>query len=151
MNRSSKSRRRALLIALVGVALVAAAVVVILGQVQGTSDALRGAGAEARIAPLGPVQLIAAMDPLEDGRPEADALPAVDPATVPDTKIRVDVEMKLHEMNLPTDRLDIRVDDRTVFLEGRVDDTLMRDAIEVTARSVPGVRQVNNRIEVVGQ
>jgi hypothetical protein len=113
-----------------------------------SADTLQQAGSSDVVTPIGQLHLISAMEPgeLQDAPPIA---PGRDPASIPDTRIQVDVAVKLEEMGLPVEPLDIRVDDRLVTLEGRVEDALLRDAIEVTVRSVEGVRQVDNRIEVV--
>ena len=116
-----------------------------------SARAVRQAGSPPHVEPVGPMRLVAAMEPGDDTHPRQGPLGAVDPSSVSDTKILVDVKMKLGQMNLPVDRIDIEVEDRRVLLEGRVDDALVRDAIEVTARSVPGVRQVVNRLQIVGQ
>lgn len=110
---------------------------------------LARAGSAEHVRPLGQLQLVAAMDqaPSGDG---AQRFAGRDPASVPDSRIQVDIAVKLQEMNLPVEPLDILVEERKVTLEGRVEDQLLRDAIEVTVRSVEGVREVDNRIETVG-
>lgn len=109
---------------------------------------LAGAGSADYVRPLGQLQLVAAMEPAQVS--DESELGGRDPASVPDSRIQVDIAVKLQEMNLPVEPLDIIVEDRHVTLEGRVEDQLLRDAIEVTVRSVEGVREVDNRIEIVG-
>ncbi len=108
---------------------------------------LQDAGSVAYVRPVGPVRLVAAMEPAEAA--QWFPLAGRDPASVPDSRIQVDIAVKLEEMGLPVEPLDITVEERLVTLEGRVEDALLRDAIEVTVRSVEGVREVVNRIEVV--
>ena len=115
-----------------------------------SADTLQHAASADVVSPIGQLHLISAMEPGElSGDP--DTAPGRDPASIPDTRIQVDVAVKLEEMGLPVEPLDITVDDRLVTLEGRVEDMLLRDAIEVTVRSVEGVRQVDNRLQVVGE
>lgn len=114
----------------------------------GAEPSLKDAGSPAYVRPVGAVRLVASMDPAEpDG--DGPSLPGRDPATVPDSRIQVDIAVKLQEMGLPVEPLDITVEDRLVTLEGRVEDALLRDAIEVTVRSVEGVREVDNRLQVI--
>jgi osmotically-inducible protein OsmY len=114
-----------------------------------SADSLRSTVSSQVLGPIGQVHLVSEMQPAE---PSGDSSGPMgrDPASIPDTRIQVDVAVKLEEMGLPVEPLDITVDDRLVTLEGGVEDMLLRDAIEVTVRSVEGVREVDNRIEVVG-
>lgn len=109
---------------------------------------LKAAGSPSYLRPIGPVRLVGSMAPA-DFSEAGPSLPGRDPATVPDSRIQVDIAVKLGEMGLPVEPLDITVEDRFVTLEGRVEDTLLRDAIEVAVRSVEGVREVDNQLEVI--
>ena len=66
---------------------------------------------------------------------------------VPDSKIRLDVGMKLEEAAIAGE-VEFRVDDQRVVLEGRAPSYTARDQIEVLARTVDGVAAVENRLEV---
>jgi hypothetical protein len=109
--------------------------------------ALRQAGSAAVATPVKPLRLVSAMQP--SGAGDALKFNGAKIASYSDAEIQVAIAVKLEEMNLPVEPLEIRVDDRQVRLEGRVADVLLRDAIEITVRSVPGVRTVDNRLEVV--
>jgi osmotically-inducible protein OsmY len=143
-NAISVGRRR-LAVAAGTLAVVAAVVLWGLWAARQQAAALRFAGSEHLVMPVGPVHLVAAMSPKQGagGR----GARGRDPAQLSDVKIQVAIATKLTEMNLPVQPLDITVEQRRVTLEGTVDDDLLRDAIEVTVRSVDGVRQVDNRIE----
>jgi hypothetical protein len=143
-------RRRGAFIALVVAVVIGAGVYVWVDARPASTDSLRGAVSAEVIGPIGQLRLVSMMEPSNlPGAPNIE--PARDPASIPDTRIQVDVAVKLEETGLPVEPLDIEVDNRVVTLEGRVEDALLRDAIEVTVRSVQGVRQVDNRIEVVGE
>lgn len=133
--------------ALVLLVLAGAAAFVVL-RMGDADNPLRDAGSPSYVRPIGPVRLVGSMDPV-DSASGGPTLPGRDPATVPDSRIQVDIAVKLEEMGLPVEPLDITVEDRLVILEGRVEDTLLRDAIEVTVRSVEGVREVDNQLEVL--
>ena len=145
---TSGGRRR--LAFIVAASLVSAGLVgyFLLQDAASPTGPLADAASSRYVRPVGQLQLVAAMDPPETS--DEPGFVGRDPATVPDSRIQVDIAVKLQEMNLPVEPLDIIVEDRRVTLEGRVEDQLLRDAIEVTVRSVEGVREVDNRIEVVG-
>ncbi len=140
---------RAVIWALAVAVVVAAAAWLVVSPQQQTAG-LEQAGSEQFFTPVGPYRLVAATDPLSPEEQQIQGY-AKDPATIPDSRISVDVIQKLQEMKLPVEPLDIRVEDRRVSLEGRVEGRVMRDAIEVTVRSVDGVREVDNRIEILGE
>ena len=66
---------------------------------------------------------------------------------VPDSKIRLDIGMKLEEAAI-ADGVEFRVDDQRVVLEGEAPSYTARDQIEVLARTVDGVAAVENRLTV---
>lgn len=141
-------RRKAWIAAVVLVA-AAAAVFAWTQWAGGASSDLMAAGSGERFAPIQPIRLVSVMDPPD--QVHMHDFGGGDPAAVSDSDIQVGIAVALERMNLPVEPLDIRVDDRKVLLEGRVDDALTRDAIEVTVRSVDGVREVANEIEVIGE
>ncbi|MFP4599976.1 MAG: BON domain-containing protein [Persicimonas sp.] len=145
--RQSNAARAVIVALAVAVVVAAAAWLVVSPQRQ--TGGFEQAGSEQFFAPVGPYRLVAATDPLSPGQQQIQGY-VKDPATIPDSRISVDVIQKLQEMNLPVEPLDIRVEDRRVRLEGGVEGRVMRDAIEVTVRSVDGVREVDNRIEILG-
>lgn len=131
----------------VKIALVIAALLVVAWVFLGRSPGqpLRGAASSAVVAPIAPLRLVSAM-----GAPDAprDHGTIAENLSFTDAEIGEAVERKLEEMKLPADGLEIAVTDREVQLSGRVADPLLRDAIEITVRSVPGVLGVDNRLEV---
>lgn len=96
--------------------------------------------------PVGPLRLVQAMPPPEQKKPEAER--ADGGPEVPDSRIRLVLGMRLDRAELEVDELDIEVRDRVVTLRGRVGDPLDRDRAELIARSVEGVRDVQNGLEV---
>ncbi|MFB6372149.1 MAG: BON domain-containing protein, partial [Bradymonadaceae bacterium] len=67
---------------------------------------------------------------------------------VPDSKIRLDLGMRLEEVDLAGSEVAFRVDDQLVVLKGTVGSYTARDRVEVIAREVRGVRAVENRLAV---
>lgn len=149
MNTQPTDRRRTDVI-WATVALIAAAVAsfMIVSSLDDPGPQLRGAAGSDRVGPVGAVRLVAAMPKSATTPATPRANPSVH-ARVPDSKIAVDIEMKLRDMGLPADRLDVTVDDGQVVVEGAVETTLLRDAVEITVRSVAGVRAVDNRLQVI--
>jgi osmotically-inducible protein OsmY len=99
------------------------------------------------VEPVGALGLIAHTDPEASAR--SDLAPVrPDAKRVPDSKIRLDVGMKLEDSSLPADAVDYGVRDQVVRLTGRVDSPTIRDRIELLARSVRGVRGVDNDIQL---
>lgn len=140
--QTRRRTRPTVLIALGLVAVLAAGWVI---WQRSTRHALGNAGASAIVAPIAPLRLVSAMgaaDSAHDSRAIAENL------SFTDAEIASAVESKLREMKLPADGLEITVTDREAHLIGRVADPLLRDAIEITVRSVPGVHTVDNRLEV---
>jgi|SRR5690554_2155248 len=131
----------------VKIALVIAALLVVAWVIWGRSPghALRGASSSAIVAPIAPLRLVSAMG-AQDAPQDYGAI--AENLSFTDAEIAEAVERKLQEMKLPADGLEIAVTDREVHLSGRVADPLLRDAIEITVRSVPGVHTVDNRLEV---
>jgi len=112
---------------------------------------LRAAGAG--IEPVGPVALLGETPRRTPSEPPetavhmaADSTESV--AAVPDSKIRLDIGMKLEESGLTLSNVDYRVDDQRVSLEGSVPTLRDRDRAELVARSVRGVREVDNELTV---
>lgn len=126
--------------------LVAAALSAWLIFARGTND-LRRAGSAAVLAPVAPLRLVDAMAP--PGADEFADDEAREIAAFTDAEVLRVVTAKLQEMSLPVDALDVSVEERHVRLRGRVADTLLRDAIEITVRAAPGVLTVDNQLEVV--
>lgn len=108
---------------------------------------LISAGSPDHFAPPGQIQLVAKMESAgADERADEDLQGSF--KRVSDSRIQMEAMRKLQQMNLPLDRVDVRIEDATVVLEGRVDDRTTRDAFEITVRAVEGVREVENRIEL---
>lgn len=146
--QTRQSRHRAPLRALIGIlviASIAAAAWLLLGQ---PGDAgVRSAGSTDVVAPIAPLRLVSVME-LERSSKDA-RFAGANNLSRTDAEIEVGVAEKLEEMNLPAESVDIDVKDREARLQGRVADALLRDAIEITVRSVPGVRTVDNRLEIL--
>lgn len=58
------------------------------------------------------------------------------------------LEIRIGAMNLDVDDLDIRVDDGTVTLHGKVDSQEISEKIALTVGNIEGVGAVDNRLEV---
>ena len=104
-------------------------------------------------APIGPLRLLQhtpSPEPVkEDPTPAPPArLARPGQPTVPDSKIRLDVGMKLGESAFSDETIDYLVDHQTVVLTGRVPTRVARDRLELLARSVDGVRAVVNHMHV---
>lgn len=141
----ARRNTRPTIIAVVLIAALLVAAWVFFGKSAG--DALRSAGSTAIVAPIAPLRLVSAMGA---ERTSEDAASGVaDNLSFTDAEIEMAVASKLEEMKLPAASVEIDVKDREAHLTGRVADPLLRDAIEITVRSVPGVRTVNNRLEVL--
>jgi hypothetical protein len=69
-------------------------------------------------------------------------------AVVPDSKIRLDLGMKLRDASLDRSGLDVDVDDQRVTLYGSIPTLRDRDRAELIARSVRGVEEVDNGLTV---
>lgn len=113
----------------------------------GPGAALKRAGSERIAGPITPLKLVAAMAP--PGAEDQEAYQLEGSVVYSDEEIQAGIKAKLEEMQLPADPLKIQVHERHVELEGPVADALLRDAIEITVRAVPGVRTVDNRLDVV--
>ena len=96
------------------------------------------------VGPVGPVRLVQSM-PEIDVRGAEDASPR---ATVPDSRLRLVIGLKLDDAELAIDELSYSVTDQRVTLRGHADAMIQRDRAELIVRSVEGVRGVDNRIEV---
>jgi hypothetical protein len=105
-------------------------------------DALERAAAF--VGPIEPVRLVQSM-PEIDARGGQDPLPR---ATVPDSRLRLVIGLKLDDAELAIDELSYSVKDQRVTLRGKAEAMIQRDRAELIVRSVEGVRGVDNRIEV---
>jgi hypothetical protein len=110
-------------------------------------------GAAGFFAPIGPLRLLQHTSAPESVDKDPTPAPPARLArpgqpTVPDSKIRLDVGMKLGESAFADERVDYVVDRQTVVLTGRVPTRVARDRIELIARSVDGVRAVVNHLYV---
>ncbi|MFW5966364.1 MAG: BON domain-containing protein [Persicimonas sp.] len=108
---------------------------------------LTGAGSHEVVSPIGAVRLIGQMPSTQTAERESDDSDNR-PARVSDSRIHLQVDRKLQEMNLSRERVDVRIDNGVVTMEGVVDDRTVRDAYEITVRTVDGVREVHNHIEL---
>lgn len=112
---------------------------------------LRGAGAH--IGPVGPVALLEQTPREKSSRPRGTAVhlgggPSQRPAVVPDSKIRLDVGMKLEAASLDLSDVTVEVEDQRVTLSGSIPTLRGRDRAELIARSVRGVGEVDNELSV---
>ena len=146
-----RSRPKKLLSGLGAVGLIVVVALLVWGSWQllgtGGAGALKNAGSAQVAEPISPLRLVAAMAP-----PGVDDEPSygVDEiVSYSDAEIHSAITAKLEEMQLPVEPLTIEVQDHHVELDGPVADALLRDAIEITIRAVPGVRTVENRLNVV--
>lgn len=114
-------------------------------------DVLREAGAH--VESVGPVALLE-QTPRNKRAPSSEtavhlsgagAPPA---AVVPDSKIRLDIGMKLRASSLDLSEVEVDVDDQRVALSGSIPTLRGRDRAELIARSVRGVEEVDNELTV---
>ncbi len=96
------------------------------------------------VGPVEPVRLVQSMPELEV---ESTDEPARN-ATVPDSRLRLVIGLKLDDAELAIDELSYSVTGQRVTLRGRADAMIHRDRAELIVRSVDGVRAVDNQIEV---
>jgi hypothetical protein len=68
--------------------------------------------------------------------------------SVPDSRLRLLVTRRLADADIDTDDIDIRIDAGRVILSGTVSSHMLRDRIEVAARSVDDASEVINRIDI---
>jgi osmotically-inducible protein OsmY len=83
--------------------------------------------------------------------PEIDARDGQDSsprATVPDSRLRLVIGLKLDDAELAIEELSYSVTDQRVTLRGEAEAMIQRDRAELIVRSIEGVRGVDNRIEV---
>ena len=67
---------------------------------------------------------------------------------IPDSKLRLDLGMKLEDLSIATSRVEMVVDSQVVELSGAVRTSRARDRVELLARSIEGVRDVENRLRI---
>ena len=141
----SQNRRHLRLLATLGVLAVSVAAAFGLSTVwrEHQLSSLRNAANEKLAKPAGSIRLVSGMEKVDEQPP---AEPWAE--SVPDKALKSRIELQLRQMDLPVDDIELVVEQQRVTLEGEVDDPLNRDAIEVVARSVSGVHQVDNQIEV---
>ncbi|AWV90688.1 BON domain-containing protein [Bradymonas sediminis] len=144
VKQARRQSRPTIVVVLTIVALLAAAWIFFGNSADKT---MRAAGSTAVVAPIAPLRLVSAMG--GDRSPEDTPPNTAEAIAITDAELEVAVASKLKEMKLPADTVTIDVKDREANLTGRVADPLLRDAIEITVRSVPGVRTVSNRLEVL--
>jgi len=151
-DRGQRRRRDGGRLLVVGLAVGCGLLVAGLGCSQPVPEQMSAAGGFFR--PVGPVSIVKLADRPADG-PRADRAPPAPPEateggvpTVPDSKIRLDLGMRLAEAETDVSGIEVRVDDQVAILEGTVDSHPVRDRIELIAREVTGVRAVDNRLEV---
>lgn len=107
------------------------------------------------VEPVGPIALLEEAPRETTSDPGATAVhlaggPAERTAVVPDSKIRLDVGMKLEEASLDLSRMEVEVDEQCVELTGTISTLRERDRAELIARSVRGVDEVDNELSVRG-
>lgn len=108
---------------------------------------LTGAGSQEVVSPIGAVRLIGQMRSKETDEEASDDRDDRR-VRVSDSRIHLQVNRKFQEMSLSRERVDVRIDQGVVTLEGVVADRTVRDAYEITVRTVEGVREVHNHIEL---
>jgi osmotically-inducible protein OsmY len=67
-----------------------------------------------------------------------------------DAGIARDIRRRMKaDIEVPDDRIEVRISEGRVTIEGSVTRESQKDAAEACARTAPGVREIANKIEVV--